>query len=291
MAFSVPLPLYPCESRSTARGCLRSRPCRGSDPPFHRSCGRSARAFCGEQEQMTTPVRPYSWILSWIILLAGLGTHVLIIGGKHNARLFCKRLRDLLHVDGRGNIAAAPAYEDADSLHCLSSLTSYISGTPLAMACCGSSLSRISGMRSGFRRSMPCWRIDRAADSLNKLCRLHISRDSAPRTRSSSGRYRCPSSSKAPRSAHSRPWRRTDADGSPFRHRPDSLPSICRSACTFWGSRRMMRVTVSIRSSDCVMRPPPRHAKRLRQKLGKIDDRHASFPCSASDYTCTEDMP
>ena len=55
-------------------------------------------------------------------LLAGLGTHVLIIGGENNARLFCKRLRDSLHVDGRGNVAAAPAYEDADSLHCVPSL-------------------------------------------------------------------------------------------------------------------------------------------------------------------------
>ena len=55
-------------------------------------------------------------------LLAGLGTHVLIIGGENNARLFCKRLRDSFHVDGRGNVAAAPAYEDADPLHCVPSL-------------------------------------------------------------------------------------------------------------------------------------------------------------------------
>ena len=55
-------------------------------------------------------------------LLAGLGTHVLIIGGENNAGLLCERLRDCFHVDGRGNVAAAPAYEDADSLHCVPSL-------------------------------------------------------------------------------------------------------------------------------------------------------------------------
>ena len=55
-------------------------------------------------------------------LLAGLGTHVLVIGGENNAGLLGKGLRDCFHIDGRGNVAAAPAYEYADSLHCVPSL-------------------------------------------------------------------------------------------------------------------------------------------------------------------------
>ena len=60
-------------------------------------------------------------LLNFILnhLLAGLGAHVGIVGRKHHAGLFPKRLGDLLNIHRRGNVRAAVADKYANFLHVL----------------------------------------------------------------------------------------------------------------------------------------------------------------------------
>ena len=55
-------------------------------------------------------------------VLARLGAHVLIIGGEDDAGFMAEGFRNRLDIDGRSDIAAAPTYEYANSLHGFSSL-------------------------------------------------------------------------------------------------------------------------------------------------------------------------
>ena len=108
-------------------------------------------------------------------LLTRLGAHILIVGGENNARLMGQGLGDGLYIHGRGNITAAPAYENADSLHCTSSLSSVFP------ECAGDRLLReilVQLFRDGFRPQVvhSLTADDRQPDGLDQIRRLHAAR-------------------------------------------------------------------------------------------------------------------
>ena len=83
-------------------------------------------------------------------ILAGLGAHILIICGEHNAGFLAECLRNRLHVHRCCNVTAAPADKNAYLLHCVPPYRLYLRKA-LVMACCGISASRSAGICSGVR--------------------------------------------------------------------------------------------------------------------------------------------
>lgn len=80
---------------------------------------------------------------------------------------------------------------------------------------------------------------DAKTNGFYKLCRLNASGTTVNARQSMKDIYKRKAISSEFRYRRFRPYKRTDEDGIPFRHRTDRLRSIFRSAYTFWGLHRL----------------------------------------------------
>ena len=215
--------------------------------------------------------------------------HILIIGGEDNARLRLHGLGDLLYVHRCGDIASAPAYKYADSLHCLLPYFLYLRiarHDRLLRKLCRRAF---AGISSGVQMIAVLLADHRKTHRLDQLRGLNVARTSLHARKAAKGTYRSIWTASACRSRPCAPSQRTDADGIPSRHSSGSVPEHLPHCIHLRGFTPLIRRISSWRTFIRHAFPSSfLHAQRFGEQLGKILHRKPMLRrVLRPDCTCT----